>query len=386
MKLIINIIFVAILFSYSGELISQTRSSIRNQVSGVLLINDAQFSSNEGFKANPLIQYRYIPEIESELFSSNIHAIDILASANIFGDLNSFSPFWESPTFNPYRLWARYQYDQVELRLGLQKIDFGSATFLRPLQWFNQVDPRDPLGITNGVYGALFKYYSLNNSTVWLWGLVGNDERKGLELFPTIGNQPEFGGRFSFQVPNGEMGFTYNHRKRDMDSFVVPPNFNSRENRLGLDVKWDYIIGIWFEASYQQFASQEILKNTSYYTIGADYTFEIGNGLNVVAEYLFTRNLNSLDGKKTKIFDDAGTTLLAGNYPISLFSQFSVFSLYNWEETASTTFLNYQIDQNPFQINLIGYHTDSTQQGFTNQNNLALLGEWGAQVLVVLTF
>ena len=68
----------------------------------------------------------------------------------------------------------RYSSDQFELRLGLQKINFGSASMLRPLMWFDQMDPRDPLHLTDGVWGLLARYYFLNNANIWLWGLYGN--------------------------------------------------------------------------------------------------------------------------------------------------------------------------------------------------------------------
>ena len=73
-----------------------------------------------------------------------------------------------------YRLWGRYTGHQFEVRVGLQKIDFGSAMMLRPLQWFDEMDPRDPLNFTTGVYGALGRYYFLNNANIWGWILYGN--------------------------------------------------------------------------------------------------------------------------------------------------------------------------------------------------------------------
>ena len=64
--------------------------------------------------------------------------------------------------------------NKLHIEPGLQKINFGSATMLRPLMWFDQVDPRDPLQLTDGVWGVLGRYYFLNNANIWLWGLYGN--------------------------------------------------------------------------------------------------------------------------------------------------------------------------------------------------------------------
>ena len=80
-------------------------------------------------------------------------------------NLDSYCTFTES-FISPYRIWVRYQIKNWEFRLGLQKIDFGSAQLLRPIQWFNQIDPRDPLGLTNGVNGLLVRRYFKNNSNL----------------------------------------------------------------------------------------------------------------------------------------------------------------------------------------------------------------------------
>ncbi|MEP0711316.1 MAG: hypothetical protein ABJC55_05290, partial [Algoriphagus sp.] len=123
---------------------------------------------------------RYIPELSYAipLDSTGINKIDFFASANISGSANfhSLDDINADGSIDPYRIWARYSGNQFEVRVGLQKIDFGVATVLRPLQWFNQVDPRDPLAITNGVYAALGRYYFLNNANIWFWTLYGNKE------------------------------------------------------------------------------------------------------------------------------------------------------------------------------------------------------------------
>ena len=61
--------------------------------------------------------------------------------------------------FKPYRLWLRYSTSHLEIRAGLQKINFGSSNILRPLMWFDKMDFRDPLMLTDGVYALLGRYY-----------------------------------------------------------------------------------------------------------------------------------------------------------------------------------------------------------------------------------
>ena len=73
----------------------------------------------------------------------------------------------------------------VRRSTGLQKINFGSAVLLRPLMWFDSLDPRDPLQLTDGVYAVLLRYYFPNNANLWAWALYGNDSPKGWESAAT---------------------------------------------------------------------------------------------------------------------------------------------------------------------------------------------------------
>ena len=110
--------------------------------------------------------------------------IDFEASANIYGNagIHFFDSASADGNISPYRVWGRYSTKQLEVRLGLQKINFGTATMLRALRWFDEVDPRDPLQLTDGVWGGLARYYFLNNTNIWIWVLYGTDRPKGMEL------------------------------------------------------------------------------------------------------------------------------------------------------------------------------------------------------------
>ncbi|KPK71093.1 hypothetical protein AMJ87_07695, partial [candidate division WOR_3 bacterium SM23_60] len=125
---------------------------------------------------------RYIPSFTLEMPVSQSHLIDAEISVNAYAVLDSIRTLDDynlDQAVDPYRLWCRFSGSQFELRGGLQKISFGSATVFRPLMWFDQIDVRDPLRITDGVYALLLRYYFLNNANVWLWGLYGNHETKG---------------------------------------------------------------------------------------------------------------------------------------------------------------------------------------------------------------
>ncbi|MBL7875921.1 MAG: hypothetical protein JNL53_09665, partial [Cyclobacteriaceae bacterium] len=193
---------------------------------------------------NPLSGFvggRYLPRVSYKIPLDTLHRmIDFEASANIYGSL-SFHPFDSSYAVGDvqaYRLWARYSGKQFEARLGLQKIDFGSATILRPLQWFNQIDPRDPLRLTNGVYGGLGRYYFINNANIWIWALYGNENTRGFEAIPSDPKIPEYGGRIQYPVPKGEIALSYHHRTADATNIIDSPQYKEiPENRIGVDGK-----------------------------------------------------------------------------------------------------------------------------------------------------
>ena len=287
---------------------------------------------------------RYIPRLSYgfKLDSAKTKGIDFEASVNISGSLssNSFESFRSRGRISPYRLWARYTRQQFEFRVGLQKIDFGAATLLRPLQWFNEIDPRDPLQLTNGVYGALARYYFLNNANVWLWALYGNEKTRGFDAVPTNKRIPEYGGRVQLPRERGEIALSYHHRVANTQALSeVEPLGKIPENRIGLDGKWDLGIGLWFEASYIH-KSQNIgpLTNQTLLNVGADYTFSIGNGLNVVFENL----LLNYSEKNLKMEDPINITALNVSYPLGLLDNLSSVVTYNWTSRDATVFVNFQ--------------------------------------------
>ncbi|MDR2431833.1 MAG: hypothetical protein LBD99_06245, partial [Candidatus Margulisbacteria bacterium] len=248
--------------------------------------------------------------------------------------LNAVNASGAAPKLKPHRLWARLKIGQGEMRAGLQKINFGSAVLFRPLQWFDAIDPLDPLGYTEGVKGILARYYLPNNANFWLWGLAGSDELKGAEIIPTAKYTGEFGGRLQLPVFNGEAGLTYHQRRID---FGASPTFSllsdeiTAERRVGLDGKWDTGIGVWFEAAHSavdidQQDSQILraLAKQRLFTIGADYTFALGNGLHMLVEK-FNQD-SSLEVKSENI--NSQIYGIMADYPLNLYDTVSVLQYY----------------------------------------------------------
>jgi len=235
---------------------------------------------------------RYIPLLHFSLRFPHQKLLDFEGSASIFGTYSThpFNASAQDGSITPYRAWARFSTKQLEIRLGLQKINFGSATLLRPLMWFDQLDPRDPLQLTNGVWGLLSRYYFLNNANIWLWCLYGNDKTRPWDIGKSNKNIPEVGGHFQHPIPAGEVALSYHHRNVDTRDLVnnVPAFTKIPENRIGIDGKWDLGVGLWFEGSWVN-KSTDIgtLTNQEIMNVGADNTFKIGKGLTTTLENLF---------------------------------------------------------------------------------------------------
>ncbi len=373
MKYFVPYIFLILVWdvtcSYSVDL------GVRGQVSGWSLNNTEKVDK-------PTIGIRYIPEISMQ---TNVRSssLDVLFSTNI----NAFKEFSdpENDDFNTelYRAWGRFSTSQFECRLGLQKINFGSATILRPLMWFDRIDSRDPLQITNGVYGLLFRYYFLNNANIWAWVLYGNDDPKGWELLPTAEGKPEVGGRIQVPVLTGELAATWHHRKAELPEIVVPLfNVNSEipEYRYGLDGKWDVGVGLWFETCiiYQDHFLDS-LQYRRMSNFGLDYTINIGTGLTLTAEK-FSLNVADVPFSSNINYDYYAFSL---NYPYGLLDNYTGLFYHDCELDEWYRFVRWQRSYDRWQFHLNLFWNPETTQLYQNLGQQNLYSGKGFQFLIV---
>lgn len=329
---------------------------------------------------------RYIPQLNIELPTQQKGKFDFELSANLYANYSIMS--FDTTDFNseirPYRAWVRYSTEQLELRFGLQKIDFGTATMLRALRWFDQIDPRDPLKLTNGVWGGLFRYYFLNNMNIWTWVLYQNKDLKGIETMNSEYKIPEFGGRFQTPALNGELGLSYHHRNIDTSSLSGVYKYKQiAENRVGIDAKWDFIVGIWLEASWTT-KSENIgnMTNQELLTFGTDYTFGIGNGINTTVEYM----LMATDNKPFAYEKTNNLTAFSINYPIGIFDNISYIVYYDINNKNFYNFINWQRTFNLFTINTMAYWNPKNNYSlsFNNQGKQNIYQGFGIQLMVSL--
>ena len=326
---------------------------------------------------------RYIPQINYNIKLKKGMLIDFEASANLYGNvgMSAHDTSTANGDIKPYRLWARYSGNQFELRVGLQKINFGSASMLRPLMWFDQIDPRDPLRLTDGVWGVLGRYYFLNNLNIWAWVLYGNDNLKGWETVKTRADFPEMGGRIQTPLPRGEAAVSYHFRQADMDDDTYPSSYGEiPENRIGFDARFDLAIGCWIEGSWIH-KGEDLgpLTNQEIINLGADYTLGLGNGLYIVYEHL----LASADPKPFEFSNTLQFSLLSLSYPIGLFDNLSAILYYDWTNENVYSFLNWQRQFDNLTLYLMGYWNPRDYYIPSQGTDQTLFAGRGIQVMLV---
>jgi len=288
---------------------------------------------------------RYVPQLSLSgkvLEESHIDA-EISLNAYIFDD---------DTDLKLYRSWLRYSTERFEMRLGLQKISFGPAKILRSLMWFDQLDVRDPLELTDGVYALLGRYYFLNNANIWVWGLYGNDDLKGLETFETDEDSVELGGRYQFPVPRGEMAFSFHHRnidKNDWKGKMSRSMSNGTENRYAIDASFDVGVGLWFEASAGEIGITTRKSGwEKFLTLGTDYTFDISSGIHVLYEHF----IESSDSEISEEDRRYSLSALSLDFSIGVLDSVNVIGYYDWEEKKTYAYLGWQRTYDNWMVNL----------------------------------
>lgn len=314
---------------------------------------------------------RFLPSISVSHTLSSTKSIEAEISFNTYGT----SAYHSSEELNfmgeikPYRLTLKYSSPRFEAKIGLQKISFGSASLLRPLMWFDRLDPRDPIQLTDGVYSLLLRSFISEKTNLWLWILYKNKETKGLEISPTERDSPEMGFRAQIPAGKGELAFSFHHRKavfleealpenHYLNPLISKENFSFLEERYAMDGKWDIGIGLWFETAFtHQRNSIFIYPWQRSFTAGMDYTFPIGNGLHFLAEYylgdsskkIFSRDVSSFSSRFLALSISYSFSLLDDISSIIFCDERNkdFYSFLRWQRTYDRWSINLMVFSNP---------------------------------------
>lgn len=330
----------------------------------------------------------FLPQINGGFKTGNDSRIHYEAAANLNGSMgcHPFDSINQHGTLKTYRLWMSFSTVRFEMRAGLQKINFGSASNIRPLMWFDRVDPRDPLKMTDGVWGLLSRYYFPNNANIWLWLLYGNTDPKTWELGATSRHHPEYGGRFQFPAGKGELAITCHHRVVDTSrglGALLSMAETIPEDRVALDGKWDLGPGVWFEAVWlKKQRNMGDLTNQHMITLGMDHTLGLGNGLNAVMEHLiFSYNEKAFHFKEKVSFSS-----LSLSYPLNLNDHINAMFYYDWTHNGSYNLVTYRRYFNRLTLYAMAYvNPNDYKIPFSNSNANLFAGK-GCQIMVVWNF
>lgn len=340
------------------------------EISGEL---SAWLTYRDNVSDNYLLGMRYMPEATVSHSVSDNNTLDLTASANANFEVSTDSLVIDDDVSDIefYRLWMRWSKKQFEVRGGLQKINFGPARILRSLMWFDRVDPRDPFSITDGVKGLLVRYYFLDNSNLWLWGLYGNDDIKGLETTETDKDSPELGGRYQFPLTRGEMAFSFHHRKterRMWPDYTGTKIIGAQEERIALDAFRDIGVGLWFEAV----AGRIRIDNQSslwseMLTVGGDYTF--AGGIHLLAEHFLMAegpHWDETDSIKS-------VTAVSLDYAINIMDRINMIAAYDWTDNKGQNFVGWQRTYDDWRIDILGFTAPEEIAGEFRGDGLRLI-------------
>mgnify|MGYP002638668020 FL=1 len=247
---------------------------------------------------------RYIPQLRMDYQSSTASRLGFDAAVDVYN--YSLGDSLVKMDGELYRFTFRYDTPRTQVRVGLQKINFGPARMLRVLQWFDQLDPRDPLALSPGVWAVMGRYYFNNGSNLRLWTMLdAPDPRR--DIFSGNDEWPlDLGARLEYPIPAGTMGLTFHSMNLLIEDVIY-------EQRAAFDLRLDFVLGLLTEimVSHSEYL---ILSDIITAMIGVDYTFSIGNGLYVSMESL-TSHFGNFDEEMPWI---VRSTAFMGNYTLGL--------------------------------------------------------------------
>lgn len=273
----------------------------------------------------------YQPDFSSDLWSMDSKRIDLQLVLNQTNSLNYLDSNWEGNIdLGLYRSLVRYSTLNYEYRLGLQQLNFGQARILRPLQWFDNIDPLQENSDSDGVYAFLAKRYFLDNSNMWGWIILDDNEFSDDYSPDSFIKQMEYGGRWQYSINNSETAISLHHKRIYNNDF-------KHKTKLGFDIRKDMLLGFWSETSWSLIYGKGGNFFSNNWTLGADYTFSLGNGIYVLTENLFISEIDD-DGyfpNKVK------STAFQIEYPLNMFDSVQSIITYDWQFEQHSLFFSY---------------------------------------------
>ncbi len=118
----------------------------------------------------------------------------------------------------------------------------------------------------------------------------------------------------------------------------------------------------------------------SYLTLGADYTFAVGNGMYVMGEHLL-RNSGAKPFDNVFRYQTSGVSV---SYPVTWLDNLSYYGFYNWDVELSYHYLSWRRTLNNWVLNLAVFGSSEGQNtGAHNQNFGEFGGDLGIQFMII---
>ena len=247
-----------------------------------------------------------------------------------------------------FRAWLRFGNDQLKVRGGRQKLLFGTGTIFRPLGFF---DTRDVTGVvpeTRGVDAVRATYFFDATTSMQGWVVLGKLEDHLIA-----------GLRWEGLIAGLETGVVVQyHPQTDLEDLA---QFSQELIQLGYHFKGEYNFAYWNEGrlDIEQNKTGDPLRFDT--VLGADYTFDIGEGLHFLVEYFLSTRQEGF----TLTFPKEEATIQQIGFlfdmPYGIDIVWQMFGLYD-------------IDDGSFQI------IPQIEYSVTDQVYLYLQGRWGGSV------
>jgi hypothetical protein len=156
-----------------------------------------------------------------------------------------------------------------------------------------------------------------------------------------------------------------------------------REDRVGLDGKWDVGMGLWFEVSVIR-TDSTVLRDRwrPSYCLGADYTFGIGRGLTLVGEHFY------LDGTVPRLSPSAELklTALTATYPVGVANTLTGAVYYEWSRDDVYRFVEWRRTYDHWRVHLIGFWNPDRASIFAPGSQTSALTGKGVELVVVASY
>jgi hypothetical protein len=223
-------------------------------------------------------------------------------------------------TINILRSWLNLSKGPIDFRGGRQDILFGSGVIFRPLGFFDTLNISGVLPEAVGVDSFRATWFQSDTSLIEAW------------LVPAkIDSALISGIRGEMLLGSTEIGTVFQyHPKSNLVNFL---SYEQDMVQIGYYFKGENKFGFWNETRLDiEMQTTSPMKFDT--VLGIDYTFDIGEGLHVLAEYFLTtqqKEFTVSDLKGHKTYQQIGFAI---DQPIGIDIKWQVFSMLDLRDSS----------------------------------------------------